>query len=268
MRNVAVSGAAGRMGREIIAALQDHTQLQLRAAIQHPNSQFLDQDSGVVAGLAANNILFVADVDPEQFDVMIEFAPSGAIQKHLEFCQQHGKAMVVGSTGLNQLELSALSSAAKLIPIVYAANMSVGVTLCNYLLATAAKVLGEKVDIDIVETHHKKKLDAPSGTALQMAEAMATVNGKDIEFAEKFDSGVERSHNAINIASIRAGEVIGDHTVTFNSLGEQIEIAHKASNRQIYAQGSLRAASWVLNQPAGLYSMQQVLGLETANFNG
>lgn len=263
MLKIAVSGAAGRMGREIIAALSDEPSLKLSTAIQHSQSQYLGQDSGLVSGLNENEIVFSDDLAQHQFDLLIEFAPSGALEQHLEFCRQHSKPMVIGSTGLTEAEQSAMQTTATEIPIVYAANMSVGVTLSSYLLATTAKVLGQEVDIDIVETHHKKKLDAPSGTALQMAKDIARVNGKQIKFAENFDNRAERDVDTINIASIRSGEVIGDHVVTFNTTGEQIEISHKASSRKIYAQGSLRAAKWLIDKPAGLYSMQQVLGLES-----
>lgn len=263
MIKIAVSGAAGRMGQEIITALNNDSILTLSTAIQHSQSSHLGQDSGHVAGIGNNAILFEHNLSQSEFDLLIEFAPSGALEQHLEFCRQHNKPMVIGSTGLTEAEQSAMQSAATEIPIVYAANMSVGVTLSSYLLATTAKVLGQEVDVDIVETHHKKKLDAPSGTALQMAQDIARVNGKQIKFAENFDDRAERNVDTINIASIRSGEVIGDHVVTFNTTGEQIEISHKASSRRIYAQGSLRAAKWLLDKPAGLYSMQQVLGLES-----
>ena len=201
----------------------------------------------------------------EQFDVLIDFTLPDVMLKNLAFCRKAGKAMVIGTTGLDAAQKQLLAEAGKDIPIVFAANFSVGVNLCLKLLDTAARVLGDDVDIEIIEAHHRHKVDAPSGTALRMGEVVANALGRDLqEVAVYGREGVtgERKPETIGFATVRGGDVIGDHTVMFCGLGERVEISHKASSRMPYATGALRAAAFLQGKGSGLYDMQDVLGLK------
>lgn len=243
MIKIAVVGASGRMGQTIIESINQNDRVSLGATL----------DKG-------DELMSVAD----QFDVVIDFTRPEATLEYLKACQQAGKAIVIGTTGFDEAELEAINNAAKQIPVVFAPNMSVGVNLSLKLLDMAAKVIGEDSDIEIVEAHHRHKVDAPSGTALKMGEVVANALGRDLsECAVYGREGIEepRDRQTIGFSTIRGGDVVGEHTVSFFMEGERIEITHKASSRMTFANGAVRASSWLKDKNAGLYSMQDVLDL-------
>ncbi|MDN4144179.1 4-hydroxy-tetrahydrodipicolinate reductase [Pseudomonas tohonis] len=267
MRRIAVMGAAGRMGKILIEAVQQTGgSAGLTAAIDRPDSTLVGADAGELAGLGRIGVPLSGDLAKviDEFDVLIDFTHPTVTLKNLEVCRKAGKAMVIGTTGFSAQEKELLSVAAKDIPIVFAANYSVGVNLCLKLLDTAARVLGDDVDIEIIETHHRHKVDAPSGTALRMGEVVASALGRDLEkvavYGREGQTGA-RPRETIGFATVRAGDVVGDHTVLFAADGERVEITHKASSRMTFARGAVRAAAWLEGREAGLYDMQDVLGL-------
>lgn len=266
MRRIAVMGAAGRMGKALIEAVQQAPDAILGAAIDRPDSSLIGVDVGELAGVGRVGLCLQGDVQTalDQFDVLIDFTHPAVTLKNLDVCRQAGKAMVIGTTGFSLEERALLAAAAKDIPIVFAANYSVGVNLCLKLLETAARVLGDEVDIEIIEAHHRHKVDAPSGTALRMGEVVANALGRDLQkvavYGREGQTGA-RERETIGFATVRAGDVVGDHTVLFAAEGERVEITHKASSRMTFAKGAVRAALWLGAQPAGLYDMQDVLGL-------
>lgn len=266
MRRIAVMGAAGRMGKILIEAVAQADGAQLTAAVDRPDSSLIGADAGELAALGKIGVILVGDLAAalDQFDVLIDFTHPSVTLKNLAVCRQAGKAMVIGTTGFSVEEKQLLADAAKDIPIVFAANYSVGVNLCLKLLDTAARVLGDEVDIEIIEAHHRHKVDAPSGTALRMGEVVANALGRDLQkvavYGREGQTGA-RERETIGFATVRAGDVVGDHTVLFAADGERVEITHKASSRMTFAKGAVRAALWLQSQPAGLYDMQDVLGL-------
>lgn len=266
MRRIAVMGAAGRMGKILIEAVGQADGARLTAAIDRPDSSLIGADAGELTALGKIGVILTGDLGAvqDQFDVLIDFTHPSVTLKNLEICRQAGKAMVIGTTGFSPEEKQLLVEAAKQIPIVFAANYSVGVNLCLKLLDTAARVLGDEVDIEIIEAHHRHKVDAPSGTALRMGEVVAGALGRDLQkvavYGREGQAGA-RQRETIGFATVRAGDVVGDHTVLFAAEGERVEITHKASSRMTFAKGAVRAAQWLQNQPAGLYDMQDVLGL-------
>lgn len=266
MRRIAVVGAAGRMGKTLIEAIQLADGASLTAAIDRPDSSLIGADVGELAGQGKLGVLLVgnlADV-ADQFDVLIDFTHPTVTVKNLEVCRKAGKAMVIGTTGFSVEEKQLLADAAKEIPIVFAANFSVGVNLCLKLLDTAARVLGDDVDIEILEAHHRHKVDAPSGTAVRMGEVVAKALGRDLHkvavYGREGQTGA-RERETIGFATVRAGDVVGDHTVLFAADGERVEITHKASSRMTFARGAVRSALWLDSKAAGLYDMQDVLDL-------
>lgn len=266
MRRIAVMGAAGRMGKILIEAVGQAEGAKLTAAVDRPDSSLIGADAGELAALGKIGVSLAGDLNAvlDQFDVLIDFTHPSVTLKNLEVCRQAGKAMVIGTTGFSPEEKQLLSDAAKQIPIVFAANYSVGVNLCLKLLDTAARVLGDDVDIEIIEAHHRHKVDSPSGTALRMGEVVASALGRDLQkvavYGREGQTGA-RERETIGFATVRAGDVVGDHTVLFAADGERVEITHKASSRMTFAKGAVRAALWLRVQPAGLYDMQDVLGL-------
>ncbi|MDG9922077.1 MULTISPECIES: 4-hydroxy-tetrahydrodipicolinate reductase [unclassified Pseudomonas] len=266
MQRIAVMGAAGRMGKILIEAVGQAEGAQLTAAVDRPDSSLIGADAGELAALGKIGVTLIGDLNAVlgQFDVLIDFTHPSVTLKNLEVCRQAGKAMVIGTTGFSPEEKQLLSEAAKQIPIVFAANYSVGVNLCLKLLDTAARVLGDDVDIEIIEAHHRHKVDAPSGTALRMGEVVASALGRDLQkvavYGREGQTGA-RERETIGFATVRAGDVVGDHTVLFAADGERVEITHKASSRMTFAKGAVRAAQWLQGQSAGLYDMQDVLGL-------
>ncbi len=267
MTRIAVTGAAGRMGKVLIEAIDETDDLSLGAAIVHPESSLIGADAGEVAGIGKNGVAFagsLADVG-DAFDMLIDFTFPDLTLENLEFCSAHGKAAIIGTTGLTEAEKEQVRVAAGKVPVVFAPNMSVGVNVMLNLLKTAASVLGDDYDVEIVETHHRHKKDAPSGTALRMGEVVADALGRDLKscavYGREGFTG-ERSQKEIGFETIRAGDVVGDHTVLFAAMGERIEVTHKASSRMTFAKGAIRAARWLQGRPAGLYDMQDVLSLK------
>jgi 4-hydroxy-tetrahydrodipicolinate reductase len=265
MRRIAVVGAAGRMGKTLIEAI-GQADARLTAAVDRPDSSLIGADAGELAALGKLGVPLSADLAAvlDQFDVLIDFTHPSVTLRNLALCRQAGKAMVIGTTGFSLEEKQLLAEAGKEIPIVFAANFSVGVNLCLKLLDTAARVLGDEVDIEIIEAHHRHKLDAPSGTALRMGEVVAQALGRDLAqvavYGREGQTGA-RERQTIGFATVRAGDVVGDHTVLFAGDGERVEITHKASSRMTFAKGAVRAALWLDGRKAGLYDMQDVLDL-------
>ncbi len=266
MIKIAVTGAAGRMGKNLINACVQSPETQLSAAIEHPQSDALGMDAGIISGTGTLNINIegsIQNVIPD-FDVLIDFTRPEITLNNLDMCRQSGKSIVIGTTGFTPQQIETIESAAKEIPVILAPNMSVGVNLCLKLLATAAQILGDTVDIEIIEAHHRHKVDAPSGTALRMGEVIAESLGRDLsECAVYGREGIteERDRRTIGFSTVRAGDIVGDHTVMFADIGERIEITHKASSRMTFANGAIRAAIWLKGKNSGLFDMQDVLGL-------
>lgn len=263
---IAIVGAGGRMGRVLIEAVQAAQGLELTVATERPGSDLLGTDAGAMAGVGALQVPLEADLEAaaDRFDTVIDFTRPEGTLAHLEVCRRHGRAMVIGTTGFDADQKAAIQRAAREIPVVFAPNMSVGVNLCLKLLDMAARVLGDEVDVEIVEAHHRHKVDAPSGTALRMGEVVASALGRDLEACAVYGrEGVtgERDRRTIGFETIRAGDIVGEHTVMFAGPGERVEVTHKASSRMTFAQGAVRAARWLQARPAGLYDMQDVLGL-------
>lgn len=266
MQRIAVMGAAGRMGKTLIEAVQLADGASLSAAVDRADSSLVGVDVGELVAQGKMGVNLSGDLHAvlDQFDVLIDFTHPSVTLKNLEVCRQAGKAMIIGTTGFSPEEKQLLADAGKQIPIVFAANFSVGVNLCLKLLDTAARVLGDDVDIEIIEAHHRHKVDAPSGTALRMGEVVANALGRDLQkvavYGREGQTGV-RERETIGFATVRAGDVVGDHTVLFAAEGERVEITHKASSRMTFAKGAVRAALWLQNRQPGLYDMQDVLGL-------
>jgi len=266
MTKIAITGAAGRMGRSLIEASQQAEGLEVSAALEHPGSSLLGSDAGELAGIGKLDVTVGAKLAAvtADFDVLIDFTRPETTLANLEICRQAGRRMVIGTTGFNDEQKARIAAAAQDIAIVFAPNMSVGVNLCLKLLDMAARVLGDEVDVEIIEAHHRHKVDAPSGTALRMGEVVAAALGRDLKscavYGRQGHTG-ERDSKAIGFETIRAGDIVGDHTVMFAGSGERVEITHKASSRITFANGALRAAAWLMQQDAGLYDMQDVLGL-------
>jgi 4-hydroxy-tetrahydrodipicolinate reductase len=266
MIRIAVVGAAGRMGKTLIEAVTAADGLELAAATELPDSSLVGADAGEVAGVGRLGVAISHSLTKvvDAFDVVIDFTSPGASMVHLDVCRQHGKSMVIGTTGMNDGQREAIRDASRQIGIVFAPNMSVGVNLCFRLLRTAAEVMGEDADIEIVEAHHRHKVDAPSGTALRMGEVVAAALGRDLDDVAVYGREGQcgpRDRQTIGFETIRAGDTVGEHTVWFASDGERVEIAHKATNRMTFARGAVRAARWIAHQSRGQFDMQDVLGL-------
>jgi 4-hydroxy-tetrahydrodipicolinate reductase len=263
---IAIAGSNGRMGRTLLESVAQADDLVLHAALEHGGSAMLGKDAGELIG-APCGVKISADVAAalQGADVLIDFTrPEGTLH-HLDICRKLGVNMVIGTTGFNAQQKAQLGSAARDIGIVFAPNMSVGVNLVFKLLETASRVLSKGYDIEIIEAHHRHKVDAPSGTALGMGEVIAKTLGRDLAQCAVYGrEGVtgERDPSTIGFATVRGGDIVGDHTVLFAGTGERIEITHKASSRATFAQGALRAARFLKANPAGMYDMQDVLGLK------
>lgn len=266
MLRIAVAGVAGRMGKALVEAISHNPAVSLGAASVSAASTDLGKDAGVLCGLPAMGIATVADLRTQldRFDTLIDFTSPAATLAHLDLCAAGGKQIIIGTTGFSETEKARISATAARIGIVFAPNMSIGVNLCFKLLELAARVIGEEADIEIIEAHHRHKKDAPSGTALRMGEVVASTLGRNLKdcavYAREGQVG-ERDARSIGFATIRAGDIVGDHTVMFATPGERVEITHKSSSRMTYAMGSLRAALWLRDKKSGLYSMQDVLAL-------
>jgi 4-hydroxy-tetrahydrodipicolinate reductase len=263
LTRIAIVGAAGRMGRHLVMACAESENVQLTQALEKPEGSLIGADAGIIAGIELQNVLISETLDASQFDVLIDFTHPSVTALNLDFCLKHGKKMVIGTTGCDEALIKKLETAGESIAIMYAPNMSVGVNLCLKLLQTAAAVLGDTVDIEIIEAHHRHKVDAPSGTALKMGEVIADALGRDLKecavYGREGQTGA-RNRQTIGFETIRAGDIVGEHTVLFAAEGERIEITHKASSRMTFATGAIRAAHWVQQQSNGLYGMDDVLG--------
>ena len=266
MIKVAIVGAAGRMGKILIEACAESEEAKLTVATEHPESTLIGADAGEVAAIGKNGVIISDSLDSAEndFDVLVDFTRPIPTMNHLDWCVKNKKAIIIGTTGFSDDEKAQIESAGKKIPIVFAANFSVGVTLTLKLLETAARVLGDSVDIEIIEAHHRYKVDAPSGTALKMGEVIADTLGRDLAtdavYCRKGVTG-ERERKTIGFQTIRAGDIVGEHTVMFADIGERIEISHKASSRMTFAKGAIRSAAWVTAKPPRVYDMQDVLEL-------
>lgn len=263
---IAVVGAAGRMGRTLIQAIDETDGVELTVATEMPESSLIGADAGELAGIGQNGILLTAHLSglTDDFDVLIDFTGPDATMTHLDICRDNGKKMVVGTTGLSGEQKETLKQASEKIAIVVAPNMSVGVNLCLKLLETAARVMGNDADIEIIEAHHRHKVDAPSGTALRMGEVVADTLGwklNDVAVYGREGHTGEREQETIGFETIRAGDVVGEHTVWFALDGERVEITHKASSRLTFANGAVRASIWLEDKEPGLYDMHDVLEL-------
>lgn len=263
---VAIAGCSGRMGKALLEGILQSDDLELHAALEHTSSAQLGKDAGELAGSVCG-VKITADVENalQGANVLIDFTrPEGTVN-HLGICIKLGVPMVIGTTGFTAQQKAQLGAAAQHIGIVFAPNMSVGVNLTFKLLEMASKVLSHGYDIEIIEAHHRHKVDAPSGTALGMGEVIAKTLGRDLARCAVYGrEGVtgERDPSTIGFATVRGGDIVGDHTVLFAGTGERIEITHKASSRATFALGALRAARFLQGNAAGMYDMQDVLGLK------
>ncbi len=266
MIKVAVVGAAGRMGKILIEACHESDQAELSVATEHPESSLLGADAGELASIGKNNVIIASSLDEaiDDFDVLIDFTRPAPTLNHLNWCVEHGKSIVIGTTGFSDDEKAQIEAAGKKIPIVFAANYSVGVTLSLKLLEIASKVMGDYVDIEVIEAHHRHKVDAPSGTALAMGEVIADTLGRtlaeDAVYCREGHTG-ERERKSIGFQTIRAGDIVGEHTVMFADIGERLEITHKASSRMTFAKGAVRSAIWIVDKQPNVYNMRDVLEL-------
>ncbi|MEJ5896934.1 4-hydroxy-tetrahydrodipicolinate reductase [Aquabacterium sp. G14] len=263
---IAIAGASGRMGRMLIEAIQNAPDARLAGALDIPGSPALGADATAYLGVQSG-VVITSDLREglKNAKYLIDFTRPEGTLAHLRVCRELGVNMVIGTTGFTDEQKAEIKDAARDIAIVMAPNMAVGVNVVFKLLAQAAKALKEGYDIEIIEAHHRHKVDAPSGTALKMGEVVAEAVGRDLkECAVYGREGVtgERDPSTIGFATIRGGDVVGDHTVLFAGIGERIEITHKSSSRATYAQGSLRAVRFLAHQPHGLFGMDDVLGLK------
>jgi 4-hydroxy-tetrahydrodipicolinate reductase len=264
MIRIAIAGAAGRMGRNLVIACGACEETSLTLATEQAGNSLIGEDAGVVAGIEAQNVLISDRLEADKFDVLIDFTHPTVTADHVEFCVKNNKKMVIGTTGVDQQLEQKLRQAGETIAIMYAPNMSVGVNLCLKLLQTAARALGDSVDIEIIEAHHRHKVDAPSGTAIKMGQVIAESLGRELDdcavYGRKGQTGA-RERKTIGFETIRAGDIVGEHTVLFADEGERIEITHKASSRMTFANGAIRACQWIEKKDRGLFGMHDVLGI-------
>ncbi len=267
MIRIAVAGALGKMGSRITALSREYDGIQLSGVFEKKGHRDIGKDIGLLLGFGISGILLQDGLDKviDKTDVVIDFTHTSSTLEHLRTASLKGKAMVIGTTGFTKVEMEEIKDLTKNIPCVMAPNMSVGVNLLLKILRDVAGVLGEDYDIEIIEAHHRLKKDAPSGTAMKMAEVIASALNRNLDevaiYARKGMIG-ERTKKEIGIQTIRAGDIVGEHTVLFGGMGERIEITHRASSRDTFARGALRAALWVHGRTPGLYDMHDVLGLK------
>ncbi len=265
---IAVTGAAGRMGKALIESIQAAEDVALGAAIERPDSSLIGADAGEVAGIGKNGVSLVSELKSvvSDFDVLIDFTVPAATLANIAVCSEANKAMVIGTTGFDERQKEEFDQGIKNIPVCFASNYSTGVNLCFQLLEMAAKVVGDYSDIEIVEAHHRHKVDGPSGTALSMGEVVADTLDRDLKqvavYGREGQEGPRKS-DTIGFATVRGGDVVGEHTVSFFADGERVEITHKASSRTAFSRGAVRAAGWLAKQPSGLYDMRDVLGFNS-----
>ncbi len=266
MLRIALVGVSGRMGLSLIKAVAAANHAELTVAVSRPESLAIGKDAGELAGIAALGVTVTDNLaaHTDQFDVLIDFTRPEASMEYLAVCRAAGKPVVIGTTGYNDLQKQQIQTTSHDIGLVLAPNFSVGVNLSLKLLEMTAKVMGSYTDIEIIEAHHRHKVDAPSGTALRMGEVVAAALGRDLKdcaiYGREGDTGA-RDRTTIGFSTIRAGDIVGEHTVMFADEGERVEITHKATSRMTFANGAVRAALWLADKQAGLYDMQNVLGL-------
>jgi 4-hydroxy-tetrahydrodipicolinate reductase len=267
MVRTAVAGGAGRMGSRIAQLVRETDGLELVAGFERPDHPQIGSDIGEVIGVGSLGLTVAAGIQEilERVDVVIDFTSAAASLLHLESADAAGKAMVIGSTGFTPEQLHRAAEIARRIPWVLAPNMSMGVNVLFKVVADVARLLGDDFDVEIVEAHHRFKKDAPSGTALKLGQVIAEALGRDLDkvgvYARHGMTG-ERERQQIGFQTVRAGDIVGEHTVLFANLGERIELTHRAHSRDNFARGALRAALWVVQQPPGRYDMQHVLGIK------
>jgi 4-hydroxy-tetrahydrodipicolinate reductase len=267
MIKVAVNGAAGRMGGRLITAIKETGGLRLTGALEHAENPMLGQDAGLSAGCGPLGVTICSDLDKvlKDTEVLIDFTFPEVSLRNLEACARHGKSLVIGSTGFTPEQRARVEDLARHVPVVLAPNMSVGVNACFKILKEAARILGEGFDVEIVELHHNKKKDSPSGTAVRMGEIVAEALGRDYnQCAVYHREGMcgARTQEEIGMQTVRGGDIVGEHTVYFIGMGERIEITHRAMSRDMFARGAVRAAAWLADKNPGLYDMQDILGLK------
>jgi 4-hydroxy-tetrahydrodipicolinate reductase len=265
IQKIAIAGSAGRMGRTLLEAVTQTGDMCVAAALDIADSPFLGKDAGELIG-SRNGVVITSDHEAalRGCNYIIDFTRPAGTLAHLKVCRAAGVKMVIGTTGFSADEKDLLRRASEDIAIVFAPNMSVGVNVTLKLLEIAARVLNEGYDIEIIEAHHRHKIDAPSGTALRMGEVIAEALGRDLQKVAVYGrEGVtgERDDTTIGFSTIRAGDIVGEHTAMFAGLGERVEIVHKASSRMTFAMGALRAVRFLQDKPSGLFDMQDVLGL-------
>lgn len=251
------------MGRTLVEASALTDGVELVAALECPDSDAVGADAGALAGIGANGVIVADSIDGADFDVLIDFTTPSATVEHVEHCAGVNRRVVIGTTGLTDGQIQSVRNAASRIPVVYAPNMSVGVNVVFGLVKMAAKAFGDEVDVEVIESHHSRKVDAPSGTALKLGQVVADELGRSLDADGVFERHGQtgaRKPGTIGFATIRAGDIVGEHTVMFAGQGERVEISHKSSSRMNYAKGSMRAAMWLMHQPPGMYDMQDVLG--------
>lgn len=265
VQQIAIAGSAGRMGRALLEAVAESPDFRLKSALERADSPLVGKDAGEIIGMP-NGVAITDKIEAAlpDCDVLVDFTRPEGTMRHLDVCARNGVKMVIGTTGLSEDDQARINAAAKKIAIVQAPNMSVGVNLLFNLLDVASRVLAEGYDIEIVEAHHRHKVDAPSGTALRMGGVIANALGRDLKTCAIYGrEGVtgERKPGTIGFATVRGGDIVGDHTAMFAGVGERVEITHKASSRATFALGALRAARYLAGKDSGLFDMQDVLGL-------
>lgn len=263
---IAITGASGRMGKVLLEAVLDNPNTELGAATVRADNSLVGADAGELIGRGRLGVPLTGELAEviDQFDVLIDFTSPTTTLANAELCAQHKKALVIGTTGFTESQKAALTQYQQHTALCLAANFSTGVNLCLRLVQTAAAVLGDDADIEIFEAHHRHKVDAPSGTALRMGEVVAETLGRNLAkvavYGREGQTGA-RDRDTIGFATVRGGDVVGDHTVSFMADGERVEITHKASSRMAFARGAVRAAVWLNAKETGLFDMQDVLGL-------
>ena len=267
MLGLVVCGAAGRMGGTVVRLIQESTGVRLVGAVEWSGSPQINKDAGEVAGVGKIGVPIAAQIEPllKGQVVVIEFTAPEATLEHLKIAARNGSPIVIGTTGFNPKQLAEIKRMSRRTRVLMSPNMSVGVNLLVSLLGKVAETLGEDYDVEIVEAHHRFKKDAPSGTALALGRAVAQALKRDLDkvgvCGRKGIVG-ERTRKEIGVMAVRAGDIVGEHTVIFGGLGERVEFIHRAHSRDTFARGAIRAAQWLVKQKKGLYSMQDVLGLD------
>jgi 4-hydroxy-tetrahydrodipicolinate reductase len=266
MIKVAVTGVAGRMGGRIISLLRQEQEIQIVGATEREGHPALGKDAGLVAGIGEINIRVYGKIEEAASlaDAIVDFTTPAGTLMNAEYASRTGKAMVIGTTGFSEDEQKRIKKLAENFPCVMSPNMSIGVNVMFEIARRLAGLLGDEFDVEIVETHHRHKVDSPSGTALRLGEVVAEALGRDFKKVARFERYGqigERKKEEIGIQAIRGGDVVGEHTLIFFGFGERIELTHKAESRDNFARGAIRALKWVVGKPSGIYTMKDVLGI-------